>query len=461
MKRWRCELTALSRVYNLYFVAWNDRIRIYQPGFPNQTLSVEPVWTLTVPATGVPTPPGIDLEDPHSINRLHVDYLGNSEILLIACDDGDIVGYRTSNIHQAIKNKQDAGMDQDGVDQDGMRCFELQNIGASAWGLAVHREARLIAISANTHVVKVIAYALSKPDESPGHAVNRTGLPLTRHENCFITLNILEWKNTGNGRSNFIDADGLGFHSDHIVNGAASDDDEAPQTEAEGHEESLLTNEVSTGSFSTYWDEEYNLQPHENDKHPYCAFDTADFLREASIEADHDRPLIIVTKEEIYMFQRPFDLDVTYSSPILTIRNPLFSWEYPKSPPAINEDSYHRQCYVTQIPELSIFIVASPAHRVGIFRLTKTMHNGKPFYAFRLDTVIFEHQPGLRLVGIAVSPIQGMLDREEGEVDAGEERAGGARRWRLLLYSEDHTVRSYELGKYTGEEEPALDDLVV
>src|SRR4051812_14990343 len=37
MKDWRCELTALSQLYNLYFIACNDTILVYQPDFPDQS----------------------------------------------------------------------------------------------------------------------------------------------------------------------------------------------------------------------------------------------------------------------------------------------------------------------------------------------------------------------------------------------------------------------------------------
>jgi hypothetical protein len=48
-------------------------------------------------------------------------------------------------------------------------------VGASAWGLAVHKYARLIAISANTCVVTVFAFALAKPHT--GEDDDSDGLP--------------------------------------------------------------------------------------------------------------------------------------------------------------------------------------------------------------------------------------------------------------------------------------------
>jgi hypothetical protein len=127
-------------------------------------------------------------------------------------------------------------------------------------------------------------------------------------------------------------------------------------------------------------------------------------------------------------------------------------------------------CYTHQIPELGIFIVASPAGRVGIFSLTYyTPPQGKCYYAFRLDHIlpskrkkgktVIEEVWGRRMVGIAVGPVQGMLDRDGGAEGRG--MAEGKRRWRLMLHFEDHTIYSYELGKYVRGEAPGLGELVV
>jgi hypothetical protein len=131
-------------------------------------------------------------------------------------------------------------------------------------------------------------------------------------------------------------------------------------------------------------------------------------------------------------------------------------------------------CYTHQIPELGIFIVASPAGRAGIFSLTHYTppQGGQPYYAFRLDHIlpsrkkkgktVIEEVWGRRMVGIAVGPVQGMLDGhdEHGE-GVGRGLRDGKRRWRLMLHFEDHTIYSYELGKYGGGEAPGLGELVV
>lgn len=137
-------------------MACNDAIHVYQPSFPDQSLSNEPL-VLHTPVTSPGLRGVVDHENPHSINRLQVEFLGREEIVLVACDDGDVVGYRVHEIQHAIESS--------GKSLDQIRVFLHRNVGKSAWGLAVHREARLIAIGANTGQVTVIAYALaSSPD---------------------------------------------------------------------------------------------------------------------------------------------------------------------------------------------------------------------------------------------------------------------------------------------------------
>jgi hypothetical protein len=162
IKTWRCELTALSHSYNLYFVACNDEIHIHTPNFPTQSLSKAPDLVLYPPISAPWLDYGIDRIDPHSITRLHVDYLGREEVLLVTCDDGDVVGYRVPEIYRVVTETRRSP---DGDHDQHVRVFLHRNVGGSAWGLAVHREARLIAISANTHDVTVLAYALSDATE--------------------------------------------------------------------------------------------------------------------------------------------------------------------------------------------------------------------------------------------------------------------------------------------------------
>lgn len=162
-------MTGLSQLHNIYFVACNDTIHVYQPSFPDQSLPKDPELILHPPISSPDLDPDTDPDDPHSITRLLVDYLGNDEILLATCDDGDVIGYRVEEIKRCLDGRHGAfSSEADHLYAGDIRTFLHRNVGASAWGLAVHREARMIAISANTHEVTVLAYALAtRGNESP------------------------------------------------------------------------------------------------------------------------------------------------------------------------------------------------------------------------------------------------------------------------------------------------------
>lgn len=79
-----------------------------------------------------------------------VGNLGNLEILLLACDDGDIIAYYTHNIQAAIGSGSER--------QQEIQPFFHDNVGISAWGLAVHEQSRLIAVSSNNREVVIFAF---------------------------------------------------------------------------------------------------------------------------------------------------------------------------------------------------------------------------------------------------------------------------------------------------------------
>lgn len=182
LSRWRNNLTGLSKVYNFYFVAYMDAIHVYQPGFPTQSVSNKPDFILNPPISSPGLQGHIDGLCPHSINHLLVDFLGNEEIVVVCCDDGDVIAYHTSAVRTAIERRQDP--EQEFVDND-PRPFFHENVRDSAWGLSVHKEARMIAVSANTCKVTVFALALASnesPSDSssdePEYPVELESLPL-------------------------------------------------------------------------------------------------------------------------------------------------------------------------------------------------------------------------------------------------------------------------------------------
>lgn len=97
--------------------------------------------------------------------------LGNEEILLLACDDGDVLAYHNSKIATTLLNIE-SGIDP--TNSTDVEPFFHQNVGISAWGLAVHKKSRLIAVSNNHHQVHVFAMALTDPQYTSTEAIKRS-----------------------------------------------------------------------------------------------------------------------------------------------------------------------------------------------------------------------------------------------------------------------------------------------
>ena len=161
---YRNNLTALSQYHNLLFVAFQDKIHVYQPRFPTQNISNEPQLEFKLPLTRPGLQGYIDYANPHAVNQLVIGDLGNEEILVAACDDGDVVAYSVRHIYNAVEISQD--LEEPLVDP--VRPFFNRNVGMSAWGIAIHKTARLIAISSNSKEITVFAFAIGRGSPSEG-----------------------------------------------------------------------------------------------------------------------------------------------------------------------------------------------------------------------------------------------------------------------------------------------------
>ncbi|SLM36875.1 WD40/YVTN repeat-like-containing domain [Lasallia pustulata] len=189
--RWRNNLTALSQCRNLYFTAYMDQIYVYQPKFPEQTLPHRAGLTFHVPVSGPNLRGEIDPAHPHAINQIVVSDLGNEELLVCVCDDGDVVAYATRTLATFMEDGQTSGsptLDGDGT----IKTFLHRNVGRSAWGIAIHKFGRLIAVSANSNMVTVFAFALGSDPSSDGNSEDD-------HDNDFGNsttpfIGTLEWE---------------------------------------------------------------------------------------------------------------------------------------------------------------------------------------------------------------------------------------------------------------------------
>lgn len=118
---------------------------------------------------------------PHQVNYITTGELGNFEILLMCYDDGDVIAYYTHQIAQSIQRSTAAQHGGSSVPASRMavpRPFFHENVGRSAWGLAIHKQSRLLAVSCNKHDVTVFAFATESwdaelktgsPGESPSY----------------------------------------------------------------------------------------------------------------------------------------------------------------------------------------------------------------------------------------------------------------------------------------------------
>ncbi|KAH7073454.1 hypothetical protein BKA63DRAFT_416438 [Paraphoma chrysanthemicola] len=578
-KAWRCDLTALSKVHNLYFVACNDTIHVHRPNFPDQGLSADPAIVLHPPLSASNLPVGIDFHDNHSITRLLVEYLGNDEILLATCDDGDVVGYRIEEIHRAVHGRLDTSLVGKVQSSDlQIRTFLHRNVGASAWGLAVHREARMIAISANTHRVTVLAYALAKPIGDPkkieiediAMEEGANDWPVFRREDHIITLRAdsnvpavffdnsggdptgrwlisssisgrqltwdlhwprnparlfqMGWCVSASGPTRaprpiiggcqcrnkrdyphgawggmFLDprfvheVDGLTFDAsptapDFADLGAQKRRFKAPATPRYHFEwdlDDMQEGDDEGTTADTDEDSQMNISDNDSDDSdgndpylsPICMNSQSQRCQSTSSRMlwNTNTPCLLITKDDIFLVQRPLDSEGDHEDLVLTMHQPL----HPKDP-GFHTGSHDRQCFHTQIPELGVFIIASPIGRAAIFSLTKLRKqqpasNGKSVYGygFQLEYILpFEahdetqvwspthdpDDPSVMLMGVAVGPVQGMFDKieEDGEISAPRDR-----RWRFLMYYTDHSVLSFEIARKRVDSDPGLGDLVV
>ncbi|KAL3432804.1 hypothetical protein BDV09DRAFT_187249 [Aspergillus tetrazonus] len=158
---------ALSQRRNLLFVACGHQIYVWEPAGASQVLGSRPEIIIT-PVMKEPHATGyIRPASPHEINSILVDDLGREEVLLLATDSGNVCGYRVEAIYSTLKRAVDNGRARP-LDGSEVEPFFIEYVGASAWGLAIHKFARLIAVSANTGYVTVFAFALVSPGSDKG-----------------------------------------------------------------------------------------------------------------------------------------------------------------------------------------------------------------------------------------------------------------------------------------------------
>ena len=118
---------------------------------------------------------------PHGVNHLILGDLGNEEIVVLACDDGDVIAYTTRSItnYLAMKGGRDLETTKNRLLSDQIRPLFHRNVGISAWGLAIHTVARMIAVSTNNHEIKVFAFALAQRKSDSDCCEEDSNIPIS------------------------------------------------------------------------------------------------------------------------------------------------------------------------------------------------------------------------------------------------------------------------------------------
>jgi hypothetical protein len=143
-------------------VAYKGRLFIYKPrSILKQSLPQHPDAVLKPPESRVAMHIGgyLDKLNYHCINHLIIGFLGHEEIVVASFDDGDVIAYYTKDIADYVSHRLLNRPDRPRFPIP----FVVENVGLSAWGLAVHTKSRLIAVSSNRHEVTVFAFGLTQP----------------------------------------------------------------------------------------------------------------------------------------------------------------------------------------------------------------------------------------------------------------------------------------------------------
>lgn len=166
---WRNNLTGLSQRYNLYFIAIEDELHIHRVHYPSQQLSSysgQAPLQIKLVSSNSNLPGYMPRTKSHAINHLLIAELGNAEVLCCACDDGDVEAFYVHKFEEAMRRYDDPEIPRNDLG-DYMQSLFHMNVGSSAWGLAVHKEQRLIAVSANNHHIWVFSFALARHADLP------------------------------------------------------------------------------------------------------------------------------------------------------------------------------------------------------------------------------------------------------------------------------------------------------
>lgn len=147
---WRNNVVALSQHYNLLFVAVRSAIHVYRPAFPNQRIPASGPYIILESEPSTNRPGFIDATHPHGINSLTIGELGHAEVLVSAHDNGDVCVWYTAEIESPRTGHP--------------RIAIRRHVRESAWGVAIHPQRRLLAVSANSAEITVFELGMERDE---------------------------------------------------------------------------------------------------------------------------------------------------------------------------------------------------------------------------------------------------------------------------------------------------------
>lgn len=158
-------------------MAHHEDVAVFQPSLPLHRLGNRLRITLIPVLANADARGVLDTSRPHCINHLIVGELGSEEILLLSTDSGNVCAYYTASIQRGIDKESSKSDHEAGSEMVGIRPFFVHWVYESAWGLSIHKDARMLAVSSNqpfyepsigvNAAVTVFAFALT---DSDGHA---------------------------------------------------------------------------------------------------------------------------------------------------------------------------------------------------------------------------------------------------------------------------------------------------
>lgn len=500
---WRSNLVAASQRFNLYFAAFKDKVHVYIPRDIDQLIPSLPDAILDLPVSEKATRGYLDPEYPHAVNHMKVGNMGNREVLFMACDDGDVLAFYTHVLHH---HTEELPLDATTGPVSTVAPFFHENVGITAWGLAIHEQSRLLAVGSNNREVTVFMHAYT--EFGPGrrfsddpntanykHGVMQTEIIAGRMKDKFRMLYIPQERHIVTSQfANIAMPLDLGQRGHNI-----------PSIDFLSYEDGEASHIIAADIFGHCWylaldtsekryDARLRSEPRDDPNNmgwgvinlPLSYFKKVTNSHDAigahqpssglrnliNAEADRLSPKPKTRNKPDFntpqrsAVLRTFNHDIqllppTYaqwdmfkdSKPAAVVFRDLVKDEAGLS--AVLQEIHHmdRLNMFAVIPELNLVVLASQIGRAAVMTLTRLPDNAsnEPVTMMRRDAILplpehaTKYRPDMPLLGMAIAPIK--RTNPENERWQAERKV-----FRLFLHYMDHSILSYEISRENNDE---------